>query len=622
MAEDATGESGLQKGASEEEAPPRGKWANNWEFLLSMTGEIIGLGNIWRFPYLCYKNGGGVFFIPYFLFLFFCGIPLFFLETALGQYTSEGGITAWRKICPMFEGVGMASQVIVVYLNIYYIVVLAWAIFYLINSFKSPLPWSTCDNWWNTESCVTGAQLYVPETDWSFLNNMTTSPDYFEDFSNYNFTQSLTKSPEEEFWTNRVLRVSDNMSLGRVNWDLALCLLLAWIICYFCVWKGIKSSGKVVYFTATFPYVMLLILTIRGVSLPGAWEGIKYYLIPDWSKLASASVWRDAGTQVFFSYAVCQGVLTALGSYNKYNNNCYRDCVMLCCLNSATSVFAGFAVFSALGFMAHELGTSVDEVALGGPGLAFIAYPRVLSMLPGSRFWAVLFFFMLLLLGLDTQFVCVESLATAVTDMFPRFLRRSGAREILVLIIAVVCYLLGLPLVTEGGIILFNLVDTYGPSGVSLLFIACFETFVIAWVYGADRFYHNIEDMIGYQPFPVLKYCWLFITPLICGVTLLIDLGTMGSFAGFPGYHPGAWVNVVACLLVLTPLLCIPVFIGVAFYRNPKQMTTPSSDLRQAKPHKPLLTLCKTVIRRARQPPPPPTAVSEADKKMMEDSGV
>uniref|UniRef100_A0A4W5P110 Transporter n=1 Tax=Hucho hucho TaxID=62062 RepID=A0A4W5P110_9TELE len=82
----------------------RGKWANKTEFLLSMAGEIIGLGNVWRFPYLCYKNGGGVFFIPYFVFLFLCGIPVFFLETALGQYTSEGGVTAWRKICPMFEG--------------------------------------------------------------------------------------------------------------------------------------------------------------------------------------------------------------------------------------------------------------------------------------------------------------------------------------------------------------------------------------------------------------------------------------------------------------------------------------------------------------------------------------
>uniref|UniRef100_A0AAY4EH78 Transporter n=1 Tax=Denticeps clupeoides TaxID=299321 RepID=A0AAY4EH78_9TELE len=446
----------------------REKWANKMEFLLSMAGEIIGLGNVWRFPYLCYKNGGGVFFIPYFVFLVFCGIPIFFLETALGQYTSEGGITAWRKICPMFEGIGFASQVIVCYLNIYYIVVLAWGLFYFFSSFRSPLAWTTCSNEWNT--C-------------------------------------------NEFW--------EYGSLGKVNYDLALCLLLAWIVCYFCIWKGVKSTGKAVYFTATFPYLMLIILVIRGVTLPGAAEGIKYYLFPDLSKLANPEVWLAAGTQVFFSYAVCQGVLTALGSYNKYNNNCYKDCVGLCLLNSSTSIFAGFAVFSVLGFMAHELNTSIDHVVQAGVGLAFIAYPRALALLPAAQFWSVLFFLMVIFLGLDSQFVCVESLATAITDLFPAALRKPGRREVLVLLICVICFLLGLTLVTEGGIRLFELIDTYGTSGNTLLFIACFETIAIAWVYGADRFYDNIEDMIGYPLCPALKYCWLFITPIICGVRSL-----------------------------------------------------------------------------------------------------
>uniref|UniRef100_A0A3P9JCE6 Transporter n=1 Tax=Oryzias latipes TaxID=8090 RepID=A0A3P9JCE6_ORYLA len=376
---------------------PRGKWANKMEFLLSVAGEIIGLGNVWRFPYLCYKNGGGAFLIPYFVFLFFCGIPVFFLETALGQYTSEGGVTAWRKICPMFEGVGFASQVIVIYLNIYYIVILAWAIFYLINSFKSPLPWSTCGNWWNS-----GKPLTV------CLNT------------------SRQTGPSST--TNRVLRVSDDMSMGGFNWDLSLCLLFAWVICYFCIWKGIKTTGKVVYFTATFPYLMLLILFLRGVTLPGAREGLMYYLYIDLSKLADPQVWNDAGTQVFFSYAVCQGVLTALGSYNKYNNNCYRDCFALCCLNSATSIFAGFAVFSVLGFMAQDLDIPIGEIMAAGPGLAFVAYPRALSLIPGSSFWAVLFFLMVLFLGLDSQVcptICSRHLSHVHTERVWRVQKRA-----------------------------------------------------------------------------------------------------------------------------------------------------------------------------------------------------
>lgn len=245
-------DSETQRGRAGNGVQEREKWANKTEFLLSMAGEIIGLGNVWRFPYLCYKNGGGVFFIPYFIFLFFCGIPVFFLETALGQYTSEGGITAWRKICPMFEGVGVASQVIVAYLNIYYIVVLAWALFYLFNSFKDPLPWTTCVNSWNTEKCHTqissfaNPHLFNENFNWSFLNNETSSFDY----ENYTLGNEFV-SPEEEYWSNRVLRVTSDMSVVTVQWDLALCLLLAWVLCYFCIWKGIKSTGKVVYFTAT-----------------------------------------------------------------------------------------------------------------------------------------------------------------------------------------------------------------------------------------------------------------------------------------------------------------------------------------------------------------------------------
>ncbi|XP_031438247.1 sodium- and chloride-dependent betaine transporter-like [Clupea harengus] len=544
---------------------PRDKWANKSEFLFSMAGVINGLENVWIFPYLCYENGGGAFFIPYFATLLFCGMPIFFLETALGQYTSEGGVTAWRKICPMFEGIGIASQVIVSYLNVYYIVMLAWAVMYLFNSFKSPLPWATCDNSWNTMNCQN--------------TTMDTGIDSYNNISR----------PEEEFWRFRLLRENDE-GLGPVNGDLALCLLLVWVVCYFCIWKGIKSMGKVVYFTATFPHLMLFILLIRGVTLPGAMDGIKYYLYPNLHRIADIRVWVDAGTHVLFSLTVCQGVPTALGSYNKYNNNCYNDCIGLCILNTCTSIFAGFVVFSVLGFMAHVLGMPVEDVVQIGPGLAFIAFPRALALLPGAQFWCVLFFLMVLLLGLNVQFVCVESLATAISDLFPVELRskKKGRQEILVLVIATVCFLLGLPFITQGGIYLLHTVDLYAFSKCSLLFIACLESVVIAWIYGADRFYDNIEDMIGCPPFPVLKYCWLFISPLICGVLLFLNV-----YSPFDPSLP--WGTGLGFVLMLTPLMCIPVFILVALLKV-SNMLSPSSELRQVRPHKARLTLCGYVI--------------------------
>uniref|UniRef100_A0A8C2UDZ6 Transporter n=1 Tax=Coturnix japonica TaxID=93934 RepID=A0A8C2UDZ6_COTJA len=545
-----------------EEMEERGQWSSKVEFVLSVAGEIIGLGNVWRFPYLCYKNGGGAFLIPYLIFLFTCGIPLFLLETALGQYTSQGGVTAWRKICPIFEGIGYSSLGIEIYLNIYYIIILSWALFYLFSSFTAVLPWASCNNPWNSDLCV------------DFLN--------ISNWDNRTVPANAT-SPVVEFWEKRVLGLTDGIhNMGTVRWELALCLLLAWIICYFCIWKGVKSTGKVVYFTATFPYVML---------------GIVFYLKPDVSRLADPQVWMDAGTQILFSYAICLGCLTALGSYNNYTNNCYRDCIMLCFLNSATSFVAGFAIFSVLGFMAREQGVPIAEVAESGPGLAFIAYPTAVTMMPASQLWSCLFFLMLIFLGLDSQFVCVESMVTAIIDMFPGVFRKKGRRELLILAIAVMCYLLGLLLITEGGMYIFQLFDYYAASGTCLIFLAIFEVICVGWVYGANRFYNNIEDMIGYRPWPLIKICWLVFTPGLCLAVFFFSLIKYTPLKYNNSYVYPPWGYMLGWLMALSTMVCIPLYVIFILLRtkgslkqtsSPQRLTlliSPAEDLPQPRKH-------------------------------------
>ncbi|NWW99865.1 S6A11 protein, partial [Caloenas nicobarica] len=546
----------------------RGHWNNKVEFVLSVAGEIIGLGNVWRFPYLCYKNGGGAFLIPYVVFFICCGIPVFFLETALGQFTSEGGITCWRKVCPLFEGIGYATQVIEAHLNVYYIIILAWAIFYLFNCFTTELPWATCGHEWNTENCVEFQKLNMSNCSQVSLQNAT--------------------SPVMEFWERRVLAISDGIEhIGNLRWELALCLLAAWTICYFCIWKGTKSTGKVVYVTATFPYIMLMILLIRGVTLPGASEGIKFYLYPDLSRLSDPQVWVDAGTQIFFSYAICLGCLTALGSYNNYNNNCYRDCIMLCCLNSGTSFVAGFAIFSVLGFMAYEQGVPIAEVAESGPGLAFIAYPKAVTMMPLSPLWATLFFMMLIFLGLDSQFVCVESLVTAVVDMYPKVFRRGYRRELLILGLSIVSYFIGLIMLTEGGMYVFQLFDSYAASGMCLLFVAIFECVCIGWVYGSNRFYDNIEDMIGYKPLTLIKWCWMVLTPGICAGIFIFFLVKYKPLKYNNVYIYPDWGYGIGWLMALSSMICIPLWICIKLWKTEgtfiekfRKLITPSSDLK------------------------------------------
>ncbi|XP_035241051.1 sodium- and chloride-dependent GABA transporter 2-like isoform X2 [Anguilla anguilla] len=517
----------------------RGQWGSKVEFLLAVAGNVVGLGNVWRFPYLCYKNGGGAFLVPYLLFVVICGIPLFLLETAMGQYTQEGGITCWRKLCPLAEGIGYAGQLILFYSCMCYIIILAWALFYLYFSFSSQLPWASCSNTWNSDHCV--------------------------DISNRNLTTNWTQQPNNsssaatEFWERRVLLISGGIEeVGSVRWEVLLCLIIMWVICYFCIWKGVKSTGKVVYFTATFPYLMLLVLLIRGLTLPGALQGVVFYLYPDPSHLTDPQVWMEAGSQIFFSYSLGVGTLTVLGSYNTYNNNCYKDCLWLCLLNSGTSVVAGFAVFSVLGFMAHEQGVAIEEVAESGPGLAFIAYPQAVAMMPLPQLWATCFFIMIILLGLDTQFVAMEAVMTTMKDLFPTVLRRAGHREIFLLLFCFTCFVLQLVMVTQGGIFVFQLFDYYAFNGACVFFLCMFKVLAMGWLFGAERMVDVIEDMTGERPCLIFKLCWLYFTPLVTLGSFIFSVVEYQPLTFNRWYVYPDWAYVLGWLLALSSVVLVP----------------------------------------------------------------
>ncbi|XP_043120777.1 sodium- and chloride-dependent GABA transporter 2-like isoform X1 [Puntigrus tetrazona] len=511
----------------------RGYWGSKAEFLLAIAGNVVGLGNVWRFPYLCYRNGGGAFLIPYLVFVVTCGVPLFLLETAMGQYTQEGPITCWHRLCPLAEGIGYAGQLILLY-NCMYSIILAWALFYLIFSFNSQLPWASCDNTWNTDDCVNLAE-----------QNLT-----------LNQTKLIHSTPAAtEFWERRVLSLSGGIEeIGQINWEIVLCLIAVWVICYFCIWKGIKSTGKVVYFTATFPYVMLLVLLIRGLAL----QGVVFYLYPEPTRLFDPQVWMEAGTQIFFSYSVCFGSLVTLASYNQYHNNCYRDCVRLCLLNSGTSLVAGFAVFSVLGFMANAQGVPIEEVAESGPGLAFIAYPQAVAMMPLPQLWAVCFFIMIILLGLDTQFVGMESIITSVMDMFPTVLRRAGRREIFILLFCLTCFFGQLLMVTEGGMYVFQLFDYYACNGACILFLSVLESLVMGWIFGAERMFDIIEDMTKSRPNYIFMLCWKYLTPLVSLVSLVYSIVEYKPLTLNRWYVYPDWAYVLGWLLALSSILLVP----------------------------------------------------------------
>ncbi|XP_070554247.1 sodium-dependent proline transporter-like [Ptychodera flava] len=528
----------------EEQENGRGYWGHKADFILSSIGFAVGLGNVWRFPYLCYKNGGGAFLIPYVLMLALAGIPLFYLELAFGQFASLGCISIW-KICPMFKGLGYGMVVVSALVVIYYNVIVSYTVFYTFASLTSQLPWAGCYNYWNSDNCFDVS-----------INQSNTA---------YQIEKKIW--PSQEYYYRKVLDISEDMDdIGGIRWQLALSLLFCWCIVYACVIKGIKSSGKVVYFTAVFPYIVLTILLIRGVMLPGAGKGLEFYLKPRWELLANPTVWRDAASQIFFSLGIAFGTIITFSSYNKFNNNACRDALIISLVNCGTSVYSGLVIFSTLGFMAHDSGVEVEDVVDEGAGLVFIVYPEAVSRLPGAPFWSFLFFFMLFTLGLDSQFAMFETVMTAIVDELPARLR--NRKPLYTAIVASIMFLCGLPCTTRGGIYILTLMDWYS-AGFSLLFIATIMCIVICYIYGAKRFSKDIEAMMkGFLPNWVgWRVCWMALSPLVMTFVMIFSF-VKYSPASYGDYEFPGWAEAVGWILAASSMVTLPVFMVVAVLKG------------------------------------------------------
>ncbi|XP_058384594.1 sodium-dependent noradrenaline transporter isoform X2 [Diceros bicornis minor] len=526
---------------------PRETWGKKIDFLLSVVGFAVDLANVWRFPYLCYKNGGGAFLIPYTLFLIIAGMPLFYMELALGQYNREGAATVW-KICPFFKGVGYAVILIALYVGFYYNVIIAWSLYYLFSSFTLSLPWTDCGHAWNSPNCTDPKLLNS-----SVLGNHTK-------YSKYKFT------PAAEFYERGVLHLHESSGIhdiGLPQWQLLLCLMVVVIVLFFSLWKGVKTSGKVVWITATLPYFVLFVLLVHGITLPGASDGINAYLHIDFYRLKEATVWIDAATQIFFSLGAGFGVLIAFASYNKFDNNCYRDALLTSTINCVTSFISGFAIFSILGYMAHEHKVNIEDVATEGAGLVFILYPEAISTLSGSTFWAVVFFVMLLSLGIDSSMGGMEAVITGLADDF-QVLKRH--RKLFTLGVTFGTFLLALFCITKGGIYVLTLLDTFA-AGTSILFAVLMEAIGVSWFYGVDRFSNDIQQMMGFKPGLYWRLCWKFVSPAFLLFVVVVSIINFKPLT-YDDYIFPLWANWVGWGIALSSMVLVPAYIVYKFIRT------------------------------------------------------
>lgn len=519
----------------------RDKWPRRMEFLLMLVGYTVGLGNVWRFPYLCHKNGGATFLIPYAIFLVAEGIPLYYMELTLGQRLRQGSLGVWHMVSPYLDGLGIASVCVCILVCIYYNVILAWCLVYFVNSFKSPLPWSTCPK----EKVMEGNTTVMKEIE-----------------------ECRVAGASKYFWYRTTLNISQGIEHGsQINWTLALTLLITWIIVWLFMIRGIRTEGKVVYVTSTLPILLLAVMFFRGVHLPGFQEGLALLFIPDFARLKDPLVWLDAASHTFFSLGIAYGSLIAFASYNPLKNDTTRDAIIVCLIDTGVSVYASVVMFCFIGYRAHKkminclekggkiastdhqlynmisegMTTTVyptgNTTALNttqvlcnknhflgelsqSTGLAFITFTEAIDTLPFPNMWSVFFYLMLFLLGIDTQCGMLQGLLTPLLDskLYPKL-----RIEVITGCMCLSIFVASLTMTLQSGHYWFQIISNYSAS-IPLLIIALVQCIALSYIYGMEKFLNDIEYMTNRRPRQIWIICWKFVSPIMIVVVLVFSV--------------------------------------------------------------------------------------------------
>ncbi|KOX81270.1 Sodium-dependent nutrient amino acid transporter 1 [Melipona quadrifasciata] len=521
----------------------RSKWNNEIEFLMSCIAMSIGFGNIWRFPFTAYENGGGAFLIPYIVVLLLVGKPFYYLEMIIGQFSSSSSIKVWN-ISPAFTGVGWSQFCSNVALMTYYSSLMSLTLFFLVASFSSELPWAKCRDEWS-DYCIDSSQ-----TANSKMINTSTFLELFDKRERKSSAELYFLLLTFNFyvpWRRRsrkvVLQEKDSIDdgIGLPDWKLTLCLLVSWSSVVLITFQGVKSSGKFSYFLAIFPYIVLVTLLVRAMTLEGAATGILFFITPEWSKLLEPTVWYAAVTQCFFSLSVCFGSIITYSSHNDFRHNIYRDALIVTSLDTVTSLIAGCTIFGILGNLAHEMNlTNIDKVVTSGASLAFISYPDAIAKFTFvPQLFAVLFFVMMFVLGVGSIVGMVSGIVTALKEKLP-----------------------------NGGQFLLTLVDYYGTSFVVFI-LASFEITAVSWIYGIENFLDDVEFMLYKKTSSYWRICWFLITPLILITIFFYTVATLSPLTYGDKTYPTT-AHAAGAVILCFSVFQIPFWMIVEILKNRK----------------------------------------------------
>lgn len=460
----------------------RDAWNSRFTFILAAVASAVGLGNMWRFPGIVYQNGGGAFLIPFVVALVTAGIPLLAMEISIGKKFQAGAPIALKKMNPKFEWIGWLGVGTGSCITSYYSIVLAWVICYVFLSFKSP---------WISK-------------------------------------------PAAEIFTKDVLQVSSGMfDIVGVNWYILLAMAVGWFAIWFCIRNGVESVSKVLNCVVTVPLILLAVLIVRTLTLPGAMEGLYYYLVPDWSKLLEPSVWAAAYGQVFFSLSILFSIMVAYGSYLPKDAPVTSDSIIIAISDAFVSFFAGLACFGSLGYLSHLTSTPISEMQHSGIMLAFATYPTAIAAMPGGKWMVILFslifFIILFTLALGSVFSIVVAVATAFKD------KLGTSKKKTTMFFCIVGAMIATIYTTKAGLYWVDVVDHF-MNDFNLIAIGLIETVALAWIYGADKVLAIINENCK------LKYgkFWIFSVKYLCPIVFFIIVTTYlydnikNPYGGYP----------------------------------------------------------------------------------------
>ncbi|WP_076412967.1 sodium-dependent transporter [Shewanella sp. UCD-KL12] len=446
----------------------REQWNSRVGFILAAVGSAIGLGNIWRFPYMAYENGGGAFFIPYLFAMISAGIPFMIMEFSLGHRLRGAAPKVFANLGNTYglrlEWLGWFQVFIAAIIAIYYVAIIGWAISYL--SFSISQDWGSDTN---------------------------------------------------HFFFKEYLQLSDNSptSLGGFQLHIAIPMTIAWSITSLAIFTGVKGGiERASKIMMPLLFIMVLALIGRIVFLPGALEGLNYLFEPDFSKIFDAKVWSAAYGQIFFTLSVGFAIMLAYSSYLPEKSDINNNAFMTVLINCGFSILSGVLIFGVLGYMAQEQSKELTDVVSSGVGLAFVTIPAAINLLPAPYILGPLFFLALVVAGLSSHISIIEAVTSALID------KLNINRKPAAIIVCGTGFVLSMAFATSGGLLLLDLID-YFINNIALLTSCFIELIILAWLFKIADIRDYANRLSDFTIAAWFDLCLRFVSPAMLAIILV-----------------------------------------------------------------------------------------------------